>query len=101
MGTAKAAGYLRANVRPPDKAAGSSNPMAQSGPSLATQIAQKLEEDIVLGRRLPRECDHAGMIEALRLLRRDGLIEIARRHLKPAVEAYTRAHRRRYPVGRA
>jgi DNA-binding GntR family transcriptional regulator len=40
--------------------------------------------------------DHAEMIVALRRGRRDQLIKIARRHLKPAVEAYTRAYQQRF-----
>jgi DNA-binding GntR family transcriptional regulator len=40
--------------------------------------------------------DHAEMIKAIAEQRRADLIRIARRHLKPAVEAYTRAHQQRY-----
>ena len=40
--------------------------------------------------------DHAEMIAALRDRRRDDLITLARRHLKPAVEAYILAYRQRF-----
>jgi DNA-binding GntR family transcriptional regulator len=43
--------------------------------------------------------DHAAMIEALRGMRRNDLIALARRHLKPAVQAYTRAYRQRFGEG--
>jgi len=36
------------------------------------------------------------MIEALRASRRDDLIALARRHLKPSQEAYIRAYERRF-----
>src|SRR6266404_4194174 len=40
--------------------------------------------------------DHIEMIEALRASRRDHLIALARRHLKPSQEAYIRAYERRF-----
>jgi DNA-binding GntR family transcriptional regulator len=40
--------------------------------------------------------DHVEMIEALRNSRRDDLIKLTRRHLKPAVQAYVRAYRQRF-----
>ena len=40
--------------------------------------------------------DHIEMIEALRSSRRDGLITLTRRHLKPSPEAYIRAYERRF-----
>jgi DNA-binding GntR family transcriptional regulator len=40
--------------------------------------------------------DHVDMIEALRTSRRDDLIALARRHLKPSLEAYIRAYERRF-----
>jgi DNA-binding GntR family transcriptional regulator len=40
--------------------------------------------------------DHIEMIEALRASRRDDLIALARRHLKPSQEAYIRAYERRF-----
>jgi DNA-binding GntR family transcriptional regulator len=40
--------------------------------------------------------DHIAMIEALRRSRRDDLIELTRRHLKPSPEAYIRAYERRF-----
>jgi DNA-binding GntR family transcriptional regulator len=40
--------------------------------------------------------DHVDMIEALRASRRDDLIALARRHLKPSLEAYIRAYERRF-----
>lgn len=40
--------------------------------------------------------DHAKMIRALRNQRREELIELARRHLKPAVQAYVRAYGQRF-----
>jgi hypothetical protein len=36
------------------------------------------------------------MIEALRSGRRDGLIELTSRHLKPSPQAYIRAYERRF-----
>jgi DNA-binding GntR family transcriptional regulator len=41
-------------------------------------------------------CDHIEMIEALRASRRDDLIELTRRHLKPSPQAYIRAYERRF-----
>lgn len=40
--------------------------------------------------------DHVEMIEALRHSRRDDLIALTRRHLKPAAQAYILAYRRRF-----
>ena len=40
--------------------------------------------------------DHFEMVEALRGSRRDDLIELTRRHLKPSPEAYIRAYERRF-----
>ena len=40
--------------------------------------------------------DHIEMIEALRASRREDLIALARRHLKPSQEAYIRAYERRF-----
>src|SRR2546429_306641 len=40
--------------------------------------------------------DHIEMIEALRASRRDDLIALARRHLKPSQVAYIRAYERRF-----
>jgi DNA-binding GntR family transcriptional regulator len=40
--------------------------------------------------------DHVDMLEALRNSRRDDLIALARRHLKPSPEAYIRAYERRF-----
>ena len=40
--------------------------------------------------------DHVDMIKALRAARRDELIELSRRHLKPSPEAYIRAYERRF-----
>lgn len=40
--------------------------------------------------------DHLAMIEALRRSRRDDLIMLTRRHLKPAEQAYVRAYRQRF-----
>src|SRR5258705_7463974 len=40
--------------------------------------------------------DHIDMIKALRASRRDELIALARRHLKPSQEAYIRAYERRF-----
>jgi DNA-binding GntR family transcriptional regulator len=40
--------------------------------------------------------DHLDMIEALRFSRRDELIELTRRHLKPSPEAYIRAYEQRF-----
>jgi DNA-binding GntR family transcriptional regulator len=40
--------------------------------------------------------DHLDMIEALRAARRDELIELTRRHLKPSPRAYIRAYERRF-----
>jgi len=40
--------------------------------------------------------DHIEMIKALRASRRDDLIELTRRHLKPSPEAYIRAYERRF-----
>jgi hypothetical protein len=39
------------------------------------------------------------MIKALRNSRRDDLISLTRRHLKPAVRAYVDAYRRRFGDG--
>lgn len=43
--------------------------------------------------------DHLDMIKALRASRRDDLIALTRRHLKPSPEAYIRAYRRRFGDG--
>ncbi|MEH2505290.1 MULTISPECIES: GntR family transcriptional regulator [unclassified Bradyrhizobium] len=43
--------------------------------------------------------DHIAMIEALRHSRRDELIMLTRRHLKPAEQAYVRAYRQRFGDG--
>jgi DNA-binding GntR family transcriptional regulator len=43
--------------------------------------------------------DHIAMIEALRHSRRDELIRLTRRHLKPAEQAYVRAYRQRFGDG--
>lgn len=43
--------------------------------------------------------DHIAMIEALRNSRRDELIMLTRRHLKPAEQAYVRAYRQRFGDG--
>jgi DNA-binding GntR family transcriptional regulator len=43
--------------------------------------------------------DHIAMIKALRASRRDQLIELTRRHLKPAVTAYADAYRLRFGDG--
>ena len=40
--------------------------------------------------------DHIEMVEALRASRRDDLIELTRRHLKPSPQAYIRAYERRF-----
>jgi Transcriptional regulators len=40
--------------------------------------------------------DHVEMIKALRGSRRDDLIELTRRHLKPSPEAYIKAYERRF-----
>jgi DNA-binding GntR family transcriptional regulator len=40
--------------------------------------------------------DHLGMIDALRASRRDALVELTLRHLKPAPQAYIRAYERRF-----
>ncbi len=40
--------------------------------------------------------DHVAMIKALRASRRDELIELMRRHLKPSPQAYIRAYERRF-----
>jgi DNA-binding GntR family transcriptional regulator len=40
--------------------------------------------------------DHLDMIEALRASRRDDLIELTRRHLRPSPQAYIRAYERRF-----
>ena len=45
--------------------------------------------------------DHMAMIEALRNSRREELIKLTRRHLKPAVQAYIGAYRRRFGDGGA
>ena len=45
--------------------------------------------------------DHVAMIEALRHSRRDELITLTRRHLKPAEQAYVRAYRQRFGDGGA
>ena len=43
--------------------------------------------------------DHAEMIRALRNQRREELIKLGRRHLKPAVQAYVRAYGQRFDGG--
>lgn len=43
--------------------------------------------------------DHIAMIGALRNSRRDELITLVRRHLKPAAQAYVRAYRQRFGEG--
>lgn len=43
--------------------------------------------------------DHVAMIRALRNSRRDDLVRLTRRHLKPAVRAYVDAYRRRFGDG--
>jgi DNA-binding GntR family transcriptional regulator len=40
--------------------------------------------------------DHIDMLEALRAARRDDLVALTRRHLKPSQEAYIRAYERRF-----
>ncbi|MDB5520265.1 MAG: GntR family transcriptional regulator [Tardiphaga sp.] len=40
--------------------------------------------------------DHLDMIKALRASRRDDLVDLTRRHLKPSPEAYIRAYERRF-----
>jgi DNA-binding GntR family transcriptional regulator len=40
--------------------------------------------------------DHLDMIKALRASRRDDLVELTRRHLKPSPQAYIRAYERRF-----
>jgi DNA-binding GntR family transcriptional regulator len=40
--------------------------------------------------------DHLDMIKALRASRRDELIKLTRRHLKPSPQAYIRAYERRF-----
>ncbi|MBV9629925.1 MAG: GntR family transcriptional regulator, partial [Xanthobacteraceae bacterium] len=40
--------------------------------------------------------DHLAMIEALRASRREALIELTLRHLKPSPQAYIRAYERRF-----
>ena len=40
--------------------------------------------------------DHVEMVRALRASRRDDLIALTRRHLKPSPEAYIRAYERRF-----
>jgi DNA-binding GntR family transcriptional regulator len=40
--------------------------------------------------------DHQDMIKALRASRRDDLVDLTRRHLKPSPEAYIRAYERRF-----
>jgi DNA-binding GntR family transcriptional regulator len=40
--------------------------------------------------------DHLEMIEALRASRREKLIALTRRHLKPSPQAYIRAYERRF-----
>jgi DNA-binding GntR family transcriptional regulator len=40
--------------------------------------------------------DHVAMVEALRAARRDQLIELTRRHLKPSPQAYIRAYELRF-----
>jgi DNA-binding GntR family transcriptional regulator len=43
--------------------------------------------------------DHLDMIKALRGSRRDELIELNRRHLRPSPEAYIRAYEQRFGKG--
>jgi len=43
--------------------------------------------------------DHVALIKALRNSRREELINLTRRHLKPAVRAYIDAYRRRFGGG--
>jgi DNA-binding GntR family transcriptional regulator len=43
--------------------------------------------------------DHLDMIKALRAARRDDLVGLTRRHLKPSPEAYIRAYERRFGKG--
>jgi DNA-binding GntR family transcriptional regulator len=45
--------------------------------------------------------DHVEMIDALRHSRRDDLIALTRRHLKPAAEAYIRAYEKRFGPGQS
>lgn len=45
--------------------------------------------------------DHVAMIKALRASRRDHLIDLTRRHLKPAPAAYINAYRQRFGDGSA
>jgi DNA-binding GntR family transcriptional regulator len=45
--------------------------------------------------------DHLDMIKALRSSRRDELIELNRRHLRPSPEAYIRAYEQRFGKGEA
>jgi DNA-binding GntR family transcriptional regulator len=40
--------------------------------------------------------DHLDMIKALRASRRDDLVALTRRHLKPSPEAYIKAYERRF-----
>ena len=40
--------------------------------------------------------DHLDMIKALRGSRRDDLVALTRRHLKPSPEAYIKAYERRF-----
>lgn len=40
--------------------------------------------------------DHVAMVDALRRSRREGLIELTRRHLQPSRDAYIRAYERRF-----
>jgi DNA-binding GntR family transcriptional regulator len=40
--------------------------------------------------------DHLDMIKALRGSRRDELIELSRRHLRPSPEAYIKAYEQRF-----
>jgi len=40
--------------------------------------------------------DHVEIVEALRAARRDELIELTRRHLRPSPDAYIRAYERRF-----
>jgi DNA-binding GntR family transcriptional regulator len=40
--------------------------------------------------------DHLDMIKALRNARRDDLIALTRRHLRPSPEAYIKAYERRF-----
>jgi DNA-binding GntR family transcriptional regulator len=43
--------------------------------------------------------DHLEMIKALRSSRREELIELSRRHLRPSPEAYIRAYEQRFGKG--